>query len=82
MWESLILGGMSLGDGMKEKNNYMDSFFHHAVSIVAKANMAKTEECLKGTKEIEEIAETGYYDDEEGAELLRSIAKYIRNKIK
>lgn len=82
MWESLIVGGIPLHNKMEEKYNYMDSFFHHAVSIVAKANMANTEECLKGIKEIEEISETGYYDDEEGAELLRSIAKYVRNKTK
>lgn len=56
----------------------------NAYNIVAHTNMAMVTEdkrfLLESADKIEKTSNTGYYDDNEGADLLKAIAAYYRAK--
>lgn len=67
----------------------MSEIYISAASIVALANMSSVGQPLDEEDadlrvvagNIERLAETGYYDDEAGAVLLKQIASYLRSKV-
>lgn len=52
----------------------------NALLVIASANMADADTLRDSAEIIERHANNGYYDDDEGGELLKQIAAYFRRK--
>jgi hypothetical protein len=57
------------------------NLWQNSVRLIAEANMASLEEIKKAINDLDQIIDTGYYDDIEGNELLKHIKLYLQNKI-
>ena len=62
----------------EEVSDYCPS--HHALCVVAEANMESQRNLLEDANRVEREARNGYYDDEKGCALLLQIAAYFRKK--
>ena len=66
-------------EDIEDDINY--DLFHHAVCIIAGSNMASEIEIKKSIKDLEEIIDTEYYDDNDGDILLKQIILYLKRKL-
>lgn len=54
---------------------------HHAILVIAGANVAEADEIKEDIAYLDRIIGTGYYDDDEGDLLLRHVREYLKKKL-